>query len=99
MEPDSASPSPNENIQPVRFLKTDDRLAHPAPGVALCLSGGGYRAMGFHLGTLWRLNDAGLLRKCNSSSMAPVPEPVGRQWRKAISSSLTSRISDSLVGK
>ena len=62
MEPDSASPSPNENIQPVRFLKTDDRLAHPTPGVALCLSGGGYRAMLFHLGALWRLNHAGLLR-------------------------------------
>ena len=30
-------------------------------GMALCLSGGGYRAMLFHLGTLWRLNMAGLL--------------------------------------
>jgi len=29
---------------------------------ALCLSGGGYRAMLFHLGTLWRLNDASYLR-------------------------------------
>jgi hypothetical protein len=28
----------------------------PKPGVALCLSGGGYRAMLFHLGVLWRLN-------------------------------------------
>jgi NTE family protein len=33
----------------------------PLPGAALCLSGGGYRAMLFHVGTLWRLNDAGLL--------------------------------------
>src|SRR5262245_28221555 len=31
------------------------------PGIALCLSGGGYRAMLFHLGALWRLNEAGLL--------------------------------------
>jgi NTE family protein len=30
-------------------------------GVALCLSGGGYRAMLFHLGVLWRLNEAGYL--------------------------------------
>ena len=29
-------------------------------GVALCLSGGGYRAMLFHVGTLWRLNELGL---------------------------------------
>ncbi len=28
---------------------------------ALCLSGGGYRAMVFHIGALWRLYDAGLL--------------------------------------
>jgi NTE family protein len=30
-------------------------------GIALCLSGGGYRAMLFHLGSLWRLNEAGVL--------------------------------------
>jgi NTE family protein len=29
--------------------------------LALCLSGGGYRAMLFHLGALWYLNDAGYL--------------------------------------
>jgi NTE family protein len=28
---------------------------------ALCLSGGGYRAMVFHVGVLWRLNEAGYL--------------------------------------
>lgn len=37
--------------------------AGPASGIALCLSGGGYRAMLFHLGTLWRLNAAGILPK------------------------------------
>lgn len=30
-------------------------------GLALCLSGGGYRAMLFHVGALWRLNEAGYL--------------------------------------
>ncbi|MGK2855821.1 MAG: patatin-like phospholipase family protein [Thermoanaerobaculia bacterium] len=30
-------------------------------GAALCLSGGGYRAMLFHLGTVWYLHDAGWL--------------------------------------
>jgi NTE family protein len=29
--------------------------------VALCLSGGGYRAMLFHVGSLWRLNELGYL--------------------------------------
>lgn len=32
-------------------------------GVALCLSGAGYRAMLFHLGALWKLNDIGYLQK------------------------------------
>ena len=32
-------------------------------GTALCLSGGGYRAMLFHTGVLWRLHDATLLRQ------------------------------------
>jgi hypothetical protein len=31
-------------------------------GVGLCLSGGGYRAMLFHVGALWRLNKLGWLR-------------------------------------
>ena len=34
-----------------------------ADGIALCLSGGGYRAMLFHAGAIWRLNELGLLRK------------------------------------
>lgn len=38
---------------------------HPGfeEGVALSLSGGGYRAMVFHVGALWRLNEVGLLSK------------------------------------
>src|ERR1044072_6420715 len=80
------SANPAENIQPVRFLETDDRLAHPAPGVALCLSGGGYRAMLFHLGALWRLNDAGLLRglvRVSSVSGGSITAGVlGLAWTK-----------------
>jgi NTE family protein len=37
-------------------------------GIALCLSGGGSRAMLFHLGALWRLNDARLLGKLDRVS-------------------------------
>jgi predicted acylesterase/phospholipase RssA len=33
------------------------------PGMALCLSGGGYRAMVFHVGVLWRLNEVGYLSR------------------------------------
>ena len=31
----------------------------PEEGLGLCLSGGGYRAMLFHVGALWRLNESG----------------------------------------
>jgi len=50
MEIDKVSTSATQNIQPVRFLEIDDPIAHPTPGMALCLSGGGYRTMLFHLG-------------------------------------------------
>ena len=33
----------------------------PTDGIGLCLSGGGYRAMLFHVGALWRLMDSGKL--------------------------------------
>lgn len=50
--------TPEDHVrQPVRFIPTDDSR-EPEDGVGLCLSGGGYRAMTFHLGTLLRLNEA-----------------------------------------
>jgi NTE family protein len=46
---------------PVEEIKTTQPQPAPVDGIALCLSGGGYRAMLFHIGCLWRLNQAGLL--------------------------------------
>lgn len=46
--------------EPVRRIPGDGDAEH-AVGTALCLSGGGYRAMLFHVGVVWRLNDAGRL--------------------------------------
>lgn len=40
----------------------------PQEGVGLALSGGGYRAMLFHLGTLWRLQELGELKKLDRIS-------------------------------
>jgi NTE family protein len=62
MEVEKVSSQAANNIQPVRYLESEDPIADVRPGVALCLSGGGYRAMLFHLGSLWRLNEVGLLR-------------------------------------
>src|SRR5436189_1222912 len=45
---DSASPS--------------DSSGHTGLGLGLALSGGGFRAMLFHLGSVWRLDELGLLQ-------------------------------------
>src|SRR5512133_3552735 len=50
-----------EIAHPVRRIPGDPEEDSPEPGIGLCLSGGGYRAMLFHLGALWRLNQAGYL--------------------------------------
>jgi NTE family protein len=42
----------------------DESAARPLEdGIALSVSGGGYRAMLFHLGCMWRLNEIGYLRQ------------------------------------
>src|SRR5688572_887769 len=51
---------------PVQLTDTGSRFdsgRNPEDGIALCLSGGGYRAMLFHVGALWRLNEWGYLPK------------------------------------
>src|SRR5260221_3512756 len=46
---------------PVRSALTPAERSGRSEGIGLCLSGGGYRAMLFHAGSLWRLNEAGVL--------------------------------------
>jgi NTE family protein len=47
---------------------TDARIATRPDEIALCLSGGGFRATLFHLGALRRLNEVGLLARVNAIS-------------------------------
>ena len=58
----NSAPTTPESIQPVTGAAAEPG-AGPSPGIALCLSGGGYRAMIFHLGALVRLNQLGFLKK------------------------------------
>jgi len=46
----------------------DGEAEHVRDEMALCLSGGGYRAMLFHLGALWRLNELGYLPRLDRVS-------------------------------
>ena len=55
-------PATPDSSQPVSGVAPEG-ASGPRPGIALCLSGGGYRAMIFHLGALWRLNQLGFLKK------------------------------------
>ena len=54
--PETAQPSDFPLVVSAEEEKLED-------AIALCLSGGGYRAMIFHLGVLWYLEDAGILAK------------------------------------
>ena len=66
-----------ESLTPVDALP-DGKPADPEVGIALCLSGGGYRAMLFHLGAIWRLAELGFLGSANHE----IPVPDGS--RKAV---------------
>ena len=57
-DPRAAARAPVESSAPDRA----------EPGIALCLSGGGYRAMLFHAGAVWRLNELGYLPRLNRIS-------------------------------
>jgi NTE family protein len=55
------TPEARSEGQPGGLTELRDAGAAREAGIGLCLSGGGYRAMLFHIGTLWRLYDAGVL--------------------------------------
>ncbi len=58
----------------------------PQKGTALCLSGGGYRAMIFHLGALWRLNETGYMGRLDRISSVSggsiTAGMLGLSWRR-----------------
>jgi NTE family protein len=71
---------------PVEAIPADRASAKPEPGMALCLSGGGYRAMVFHIGAMWRLYEAGLLGKIKRISSVSggsiTAGLLGLKWRE-----------------
>lgn len=79
---DDTKPNDIPAASPVRDV--DERP--PQPGIALCLSGGGYRAMVFHLGALWRLNELGYLprlaRVSSVSGGSITAAMLGLKWER-----------------
>jgi NTE family protein len=71
---------------PVRRIPTDPENPELLNEIVLCLSGGGYRAMLYHVGSLWRLNEVGLLAKLNRISSVSggsiIAGVLGLHWGK-----------------
>jgi NTE family protein len=65
--PEARAAALRRAASPVQDAPAPDQLP-PSEGVALCLSGGGYRAMLFHAGALRRLNELGWLPKLDRVS-------------------------------
>lgn len=76
--------------------------ATPADGVGLCLSGGGYRAMVFHLGVLRRFNETGWLQKltrvASVSGGSIIAAQLGMVWKKLEFNNGVATNFDTLVG-
>lgn len=74
--------------QVMAFPDEDADRKGPEKGIALSLSGGGYRAMVFHLGALIRLNEAGLLRKLSRVSSVSggtiTAAVLGLRWKELV---------------
>ena len=74
----------------------------PAHGLALSLSGGGYRAMLFHAGTLIRLNEMGLLPKLSRISSVSggsiTAALLGLKWGKLNFDAVTG-IADNFISQ
>lgn len=72
------------SISPVVEVDVGKVARPPQAGIALCMSGGGYRAMLFHLGSLWRLNELGYLPKLDRISSVSggsiTAGVLGKQW-------------------
>ena len=79
---------------PVDEIDTGSAHIQPHPGLALCLSGGGYRAMPFHVGALWRLYETGILKQAeriSSVSGGSITSAVlGLKWQQLTEGSTPS---------
>jgi NTE family protein len=79
------APGPSSANAPIEDIDTGSEHRQPAEGIALCLSGGGFRAMLFHVGSLWRLNECGYLpklKRISSVSGGSITAAVmGMNWK------------------
>lgn len=87
-----------------RQLLPEERPATLEDGVALCLSGGGYRAMLFHLGTLAGMNAHGLLPRLDRISSVSggsiTAAVLGHRWsRLRFENGVATNFAEEVVGR
>lgn len=72
-----------DTIEPVTRL-AEEEAGGPQPGLGIAVSGGGYRAMLFHLGAFLRLFEVGLLQKMDRISSVSggsiTSAKIGLEW-------------------
>jgi len=72
-------------VEPVS-PRADKKAGGPAPGIGLAVSGGGYRAMLFHLGSFLRLYEVGLLQRLDRISSVSggsiTAAKIALEWNK-----------------
>jgi NTE family protein len=78
----------NNLVDPVNTQDSNTDAVGIEEGMALCLSGGGYRAMVFHVGVLIRLNEIGVLGKLKRISSVSggsiTAATLGLHWKHLI---------------
>ncbi|RZL85277.1 MAG: patatin-like phospholipase family protein [Rhodococcus sp. (in: high G+C Gram-positive bacteria)] len=89
-------------LEPVSYRRGEE-VRRPTEGVGLCLSGGGYRAMLFHVGVVWRLNEVGMLaeltRISSVSGGSLTAGALGLGWKDLeFVGGVAKRLDEALVG-
>lgn len=92
----------NQHLHPAFSPVSEPGEGQPEEGIALCLSGGGYRAMVFHLGVLWRLNEFGYLsrlaRVSSVSGGSITAAMLGLKWgRLAFADGIAGRLVEEVI--
>jgi NTE family protein len=89
-EDEGTAGSATTAVYPVSYVPGETR-DDPEDGIGICLSGGGSRAMVFHVGALYRLNELGLLRQAKRisgvSGGSITAGVLGLGWRRLAFSS------------
>ena len=92
----------NQNLHAAFSPVSEPGEGQPEEGIALCLSGGGYRAMLFHLGVLWRLNEFGYLSRLDRVSSVSggsiTAAMLGLKWgRLAFAGGVAGRLVEEVI--